>query len=174
MTVDTFQPFLYMAQGGKHSSYFAKLCRAFWLLILGTHTYFAVWKIQILRRRKTSSIYWLNYLLARSTAMYFDHFSSGLPFIHTVSSAKLMLWSVSLNAATTAAMGRSAKRLWKLADSQDIDKTSISSIHSKPSSKAYMQYRRYWAVFYGKVQMAPTNLQARVNMVYCIHFHLDL
>ena len=44
MTVDTFQCFLYMAQEGKHSSYLAKLFRAFWLLILGTHTYLAVWK----------------------------------------------------------------------------------------------------------------------------------
>lgn len=43
--IDTSQCFLYMAQKRQHSFYLAKL-------FLGTHKYFVLWKIQILRRRK--------------------------------------------------------------------------------------------------------------------------
>lgn len=58
-----FSVLLYMALEGKHS-YFAKPCRLFQLLFLSTHKYFAVWEIQ-LRRRKPSPMYWLNYSLGR-------------------------------------------------------------------------------------------------------------
>lgn len=117
---------------GKHSSYLAKLCRAFWLLIPCTQTYLAVRKTQKPRRRKTSSIYGLDYLLARTTAVYFGPFS-----LHR---QPWWLWAVSLN--STSSNGRTAKRLWELGNPQDIGKTSISFSHSKPNSEAYMQYIR--------------------------------
>lgn len=43
--IDTFQCFLYTAQKGQDSFYLAKL-------FFGSHKYFVVWKIQILKRRK--------------------------------------------------------------------------------------------------------------------------
>lgn len=89
-------------------------CRAFWWLILGTHTYFAVWKIPILRR-KTSSTDRLNYLLARSTAMYFDHFSSGLSSIHTVSGAKLTALKCQPEHHNSSSNGEDCKKALKAA-----------------------------------------------------------
>lgn len=120
MSVDTFQCFLFTAQGGKHS-YLAKLCRIFWLFILGSHTYFTVWKAQMLRRRKTSSIYWLNYLLARSTAMYFDHFSSGLPSIHS----QLCYADGFEVSASTPQQGWQEGGLQKGFETQQIHRTSV-------------------------------------------------
>lgn len=160
---------------GKHSSYLAKLRRASWLLIRCTQTRLAVWKTQKPRRRKTSWIYWLDYLIARTTAMYLIPSACTPPALSAVLS--WWLWAVSLS-STSSSDGRTPKRLQELTNPQDIDKTSISSSHSNPTVKTicniYAIHCQYWMVFYGKGRMALTNLQARVNIVYCSHFHLDL